>query len=540
MTTAALSVRQLRASSFVDLVLSHAQLVVWATAAVLVRVVFWLATDRTWEDALIAISHARNAVDGLGLTHHPGEGLVQGFTSALSVLIPLVGELLQDGWGLVALRVTSLLAAVAAVAYGYGIARRLGLGPWPTSFALGYLALNYNHIFYGIGGKETQIAVTAVLAVTYHVMAGQRVRTGIAIGVAMLARPDLVLLAAPVLAWAATGGTRALVRTGAAAASLVLPWLAFATLYYGSPVPHSIPALALLSPLQAIGDPGGNLAAVVGDRLTSAIAIAVRGFTPFYEDSFVVSTPIPIGLLVACGATLLVMAIRGAWVTRHVPQWWPALVFVVAFTAYRSFLQPISYFDWYLPPYTALCAFLIAAGIQSLVPRIPVVSNGLAAVLLASVALHMPFTMALESRIQREIEDDVRREVGLFLRDRMEPGEEFMSESVGYFGYYSRHTIWDQAGLTSPTAYAAARRLPPGDRRVEGLVNALRPDWAVLRPMESARLERDFPDAARCYSAIRTFGEAGRDRIGWGGLMKVTFDWSYTVYRRDGCDQPAP
>jgi hypothetical protein len=72
---------------------------------------------------------------------------------------------------------------------------------------------------------------------------------------------------------------------------------------------------------------------------------------------------------------------------------------------------------------------------------------------------------------------------------------------------------------------------------VEGLVNALRPDWAVLRPAEWERLERDFPDAARCYSAVRSFGTPGHDRIEWGGLEKVTYDESFTAYRRDGCEQ---
>jgi hypothetical protein len=539
-TSTALPLRRLRPSAVVDVTITHAPLVAWATIAVAVRLVFWTVTDRTWEDALIAISHARNAAEGLGLTNHPGEGLVHGFTSALSVLIPLLGELLHSGWGLAAIRIASLLAAAAAVAYGYAIARRLGLGPWPMSFALGYLALNYNQMFYGIGGKETQVAAAVVLAVTYHVLAGQHIRTGIALGLAMLARPDLVILAALVMALAARGGLAEAFRTGAAAASLVVPWLVFTTLYYGSPVPHSIPALALWSPLPALAGPPGEVVALVGERVTNGLATAVRAFTPFYEDSFVVSAPLPIGILVACGATMLVLAGIGAWSTRHLPRWWPAVGFVALFTVYRAFLLPTSYFDWYIPPYTALCALLIAAALQGLVRRAPIVSNVLAAVLLLAAAVHLPFTMVLESRIQREIEDGIRRPVGIYLRDAMAPGEEFISESVGYFGYYSGHTIWDQAGLTSPTAYAAARALPPEDRRVEGLVDALRPDWAVLRPMEWARLQRDFPEAAGCYSATRSFGQDGRDRIGWGGLEKVTFDWSYTVYRRDGCVQAAP
>ena len=59
-----------------------------------VRVVFWQVTDRKFEDGLITVVHAVNAVNGIGLTHHPGEPVTHGFTTAISVLVPLVGELL--------------------------------------------------------------------------------------------------------------------------------------------------------------------------------------------------------------------------------------------------------------------------------------------------------------------------------------------------------------------------------------------------------------------------------------------------------------
>lgn len=517
---------------------AHPLPVVWATAALGVRIVFWAVTDRTWEDALITISNARNAVEGLGLTNHPGEGLVHAYTSALSVLIPLVGELLRPGWGLGALRVASLVAVVVAIGFAYAISRRLGLSGWTTSLALAYLALNHNHIFYGMAGMETQVAVAVVLAGVFYILAGQYVGAGLAAGLAILARPDLVLLSVPVLVWAATRGWRALLQAGSVALGVVVPWVAFTVVYYGSPIPQSIPAKALVwSPLRDLDGLTSASLSIVGGQVAGGIANTVRGFTPFFEDTFVVSAPLPLGLLLAIGATMTILTIIGAWETRRIPGWWPALVFVSAFAAYRMLLLPPSYFDWYVPPFTAVCALLVAAGLQRMSVRTPALAKGLTVALVASVAAPFPFTTALEARIQQEVENGVRQPVGLYLGDVMSPSEEFMAESAGYFGYYSRRTIWDQPGITSPTSYAVTRTLPPEDRRVEGLVNALRPDWAVLRPMEWARLERDFPGAARCYVATRSFGVSGRDRIGWGALEKVTLDWSYTVYRREGCPQ---
>src|SRR3954447_24798000 len=125
-------------------------LVLAIVAAIGARLAFWIVTDRIWEDALITVTHARNLVAGLGLTHHPGEPVTHGFTSALSVLIPLVGEAVVHGSGIFVLRVVSLVASVAALVFAYRIAGRLKLGTWPTVLVLAYLALDQNQIFYGM------------------------------------------------------------------------------------------------------------------------------------------------------------------------------------------------------------------------------------------------------------------------------------------------------------------------------------------------------------------------------------------------------
>ena len=89
-----------------------------AIAAVLVRIVFWRHTGRVWEDSLITILHAENALQGLGLTHYkPDEPPIHGFTSPLGVLIPLAGEWLHAGSALDAIRIVSLVAAFFAVLF---------------------------------------------------------------------------------------------------------------------------------------------------------------------------------------------------------------------------------------------------------------------------------------------------------------------------------------------------------------------------------------------------------------------------------------
>ena len=513
----------------------------WMAVALLVRIAFWIVTDRVWEDALITIAHARNAVAGHGLTHHPGEGLVHGFTSALSVLIPLAGEQVADGWGITALRVASLAAAAVSILYGYLISQRLGLGAWATSFVLAVLALNQNHIFYGMAGMETEVAVAVLLGGIFHVLSRHFLRSGVLAGIAVLARPDLLLWAMPVVLWALLAGRRPLLRAASGFVAAVAPWVVFTTLYYGSPIPHTIPAKAAMwSPLPAVVASPSALIEVAGGRVTTGVVNLVRAFTPFYEDGFVVAAPVPLSVVLAVGAVVLVLALWGGWLSRRVGSWWPVLAYAVLFIVYRAALLPTGYFDWYLPPFTAVAALLVGVSVQRIATRTPSAGRVLAVALVVAGAIHLPFSMGIESRIQREIEDDIRVPVGLYLGDVVAADEAFVSESAGYFGYYSEATIWDHPGLTSPTAYAAVSSLPPEDRRIEGLVDTLHPAWAVFRPPEWARFELDFPDSARCYRAARSFGIPGRDRVEWGGLEKVSLDWSFTVYRWDEtCGPPA-
>jgi hypothetical protein len=181
------------------------------------RITFWALSGRQLEDGLITIAHARSVVEGIGLTHHPGEPPTHGFTSALSVLVPLVGELagqvvgFVDGFAFV--RAASLVALVATVVFAARIAADLGLGPWPTFFVLTYLAVGQNQIFYGMAGMETQIAVAVIVAGTHFVMRSQFAAAGVALGLAVLARPDFVLWAglafAALLMWDARRALRA-------------------------------------------------------------------------------------------------------------------------------------------------------------------------------------------------------------------------------------------------------------------------------------------------------------------------------------------
>lgn len=518
---------------------THWLLLAGCVVGVGARLAFWALTNRTWEDALITLAHVRNAAEGNGLTHHAGEGAVHGFTSALSVLIPLSSEVIASGTGLTVMRIASLIAAVLAIGYGYAIARRIGLSQWPTAFVVAYLALDQLHIFFGMSGMETQVAVATLLAAVYYVLRGQAVATGVASGLTALARPDLAVWLILAIAWSLSTGRWSGLKTAATASILVVPWLIFTTLYYGSPIPHTI--LAKAAAYSAT--PGVDAAWIdwigwAGEQVGTSVLALLRAFMPFYEDGAVVAAPIPASLLSLVGIAMLVLAVLGAWRTRNVTSWRPALAYVAIFLVFWLLLvPPVGYFNWYLPPFTALVAILVGAGLERLFQTGPRVSVAATIGLVLATGAHIPWSFPLDARIQAEIDDGVRRTAGLYLGTVVPRGEAVVAEPAGYLGYYSRATLWDYPGLTSPTSYAALISLPAERRSVAELLVTLEPSWAALRPNEWDAVKDDHPAAAACYSIVKTVGTPQAPVVGLNGLVKWNQDWSFIVLRRD-CSSP--
>ncbi len=504
-------------------------------AGLAARIVTWAVAERRLDDALITIKHAKNFADGHGLIHHLGEdGPVHGFTSALSVLVPLPGELVAEGGGLLVIRLASLVAFVVAVAYAYRIARELGLGTWPTALVLGYLALDQNQIFYGTAGLETQIAVAILLAGVYYVLVEDFTKSGIWLGLAMLARPDFALWVAPAFVFLLIRSRDGVARTWLAAIAVVAPWVIFATIYYGSPIANTIVAKSQafspdFPPLGAPGDWldfGWNLLKSHKDDWTT--------LAPFLERAFILDTPLPRVVLKLVAWTVGALAIVGAFATWRRPSWRPAIVFVLLWIAYKIVFLTVGYFEWYGVPALAVIFLLAGAGLQWLTAtRARPLAAVAATALVLAYAIHIPFTLPLEARVQHEIEDPVRDQVGRYLGEVAKPGETIVTEPAGFVGFYTNATLYDFPGLTSTTVTDALDEHPEASTTV-GLVPLLQPDWLVLRPGEVEFLELAYPEAAASYREVERFAVSEADSsLELGGLSILNVDRDFIVLRRE-------
>jgi hypothetical protein len=483
--------------------------------AILSRLLFWFYTGRIWEDALISVTAARQVWEGGGLTHHAIEPRVHSFTSALGQLILIIGEGFGTGQGILVMRIASLAAAVAAIYYAYRICLKFRLGWAPQTFFLGFLALSHLHIFFGMAGMETQIAVALILAAVHYWLECRFVALGVACGLAVMCRPELALFgltgAIGVLVWHRASFLRFAVCGVVTAA----PWYIFATLYYGSPLPHTIrvKSIAMMrTPFASI------------EEIWSYIKHwSWRQIAPFYDYWAAYRAPIPDGIIMTTAAVFFALFLYGIWRTAKEDRRSVVISsFILGYVAYMILTTNGGYSMWYLPPMTAVMALFVAAGLSGL-------PSAAAIVLLGVYVLPLPFTLVLDRLVQQNIEIGVREHVGRALDHLMGPNDTAMLEPLGYIGWYAfNKTIYDYPGLSSKIAFEAMKKR----RNLLHMIDELRPSYIVLRANELKTMHEFFPVMSKEYEPQEHFAVDASARNDFGGLSYYSSDYEFTILKK--------
>ncbi|HEX6851365.1 MAG TPA: hypothetical protein VF139_08135 [Candidatus Polarisedimenticolaceae bacterium] len=208
----------------------------------------------TWivDDAFITFRVIDNFVHGLGLTWNPGER-VQVFTHPLWMFV-MTGVHAVTREFLVSTLATSLAACLAALE----VARRSfgrAEAAWRLALVVGIVVSSKTVADYTSSGLENALAYLIVAAFVLQAGRVDEAPTprGVAIlwtlaSLAFLNRHDAVLLCLPAAGWLTWRSAVTLGRTALLAAALgCLPgllWVAFATFYFGFPLPNTYYAKA--------------------------------------------------------------------------------------------------------------------------------------------------------------------------------------------------------------------------------------------------------------------------------------------------------
>lgn len=435
-----------------------------ALAAVAARLVFHAVTGATFEDAYISLRYAENLATGQGLLYNPGER-VFGASTPLYVLL-LAG---LHALGIPALAAARLLCIAAdgltTWLWSRWLLRQTGSWHGPALFAA-LFGLAPIMVQVGVSGMETSLALLCLSVALLADHAGRRWGTGVALGLLCLLRPDGTLAAATILGCAAWRERRVPWEAGLAAAAVVAPWTIWALGYYGTLIPHSIPAKAAAYNLHRAG-------ALPNLLDTLAHLAPIRG--PWWR--LVLATVLAPALLAGLG------------VAARTPHWRPPAVLFGVWWLYLV-LPGTLLFTWYYPP-LLLPALVVAglgarpalAGALRLARRCcaaagPALRPAVAGCLSLALAAGLTEVTLRAARIQRA-EAGVRRAVGLWLREHTPADALVAAEPIGYIGYYSRRRMLDEVGLVTPGMVPLNRE---GDGWFARMLQRYRPDYVVERP----------------------------------------------------------
>lgn len=521
-----------------------------AGVGMVLRLVFWIYTQRYWEDALITCLHSENMASGLGLTHvRPGEPPLHGFTSPLSVLVPLIGDLIKVGFGVEFLKLVSIPASALTVFYMLGICihTHVRLSAPLAIVAMGFVAVEHHQILWGMAGMETQLAVLILVMSVYYTMTLNVVPLGISLGLCMLARPDYAFWTVIVGVYVLIRQPRSFVKVAGIALAVYMPWIIFTTAYYGSPIPNTIFAKGLgytkwwekvdeLSFFAIKRHTWLVLAEQLHVHLGPLFAGHAAGLHLYFTDG--PESPIAnLMFLFAVGGTLVIV-IRRQWVL------WPLVALVVVYSLYYIFLVPVI-FGWYKMPYIATLLILCLWGIQSLTGWVRDqkwrwgVEGAYAAVYLGLFISVLPISFHAERMIQFHIENDVRKQAGLYIKEHIEPDQAVGCEPLGYMGYYSRANIYDWPGLASRTVVAWSEEQPPERRSLENMCKDLRPEYLFLRDMEVLYHFESNDWIKENYHVVKVFqvDPEKREKIPW---IDRNVDTVFRIYKKNHPDDDLP
>ncbi len=419
----------------------------------------WIPGLRTIDDAYITFRYARNILAGVGFVFNPGEPVL-GTTTGLYTLLMAGLGLLTGGvaanFPLLASLVNALADAATCVLL-YQLGRRFHYPLAGAAAAIGWTIAPFS-VTFAIGGLETSLYVFFLTAAVYAYTEMRLTLVALLAGLSVLTRPDAVILLAPLaLDWLIRivrkdPAYRVTWKALGAFSGPVAAWVIFASLYFGSVIPHSVNAKLLAYRLEP----------------TEALVRLLQHYaTPFLTENWVGSAAaVAVGIILF--PFLYLVGVRQG--LKKAPRLWPWLLYPVFYFIFFAIANPLI-FRWYLTPLLPAYTLTILIGLEELLRLIlkihpPVNIHSPVGWIVAVVLLVLPLGGNLSewtlhpdhgpdrpapnmAYIKLEL---LYRQAADQIRSELSGDSVLAAGDVGVLGYYTPARILDTVGLNSPEA----------------------------------------------------------------------------------------
>jgi len=390
-------------------------------------VFLWTNTPYDIDDALITYRYADNIATGIGFVYNPGEHIL-GTSTPLYTLILATLRLLGIPVPL-ASNVLNFLASIAIVAVTMVLVQQLSGSSITGMLAVSILLVQGSFLRYSMAGMETPLYTLLIVATFFAFINQHTWLSATLAALAALTRLDGLGIVGAVLLACWIQRRRLPLKEMLTVALILAPWVVFAFLYFGSPIP-----LAMLAKQQHLRASGGS---------------------KFWIWDWLFLRPLKaelyLPLFMLCGVVWLLCKRSNFSRWMAIMAW--LIAYLVAYTAVA-----IDFYEWYLVPvYPVLAGFAALGlhGIWTLVSKHwPPVVQVLGSVVGLALVLNPYLWNAYESvrgyKQYLVCVEGTRVLAGAWLRDHTPTNTRVAAGAIGHIGYESKRYIIDTAGLVTP------------------------------------------------------------------------------------------
>lgn len=462
---------------------------------ILSALIFALFNGWGYDDPYITYRYADNLANGDGFVYNLGENVL----STTSPLFTLILALLKPLWA--DTQKTALLIGSLSLSLGGLFLWKLGEHWQKRSIAwAGLLVFPIFPLLLQTLSSETPLYLFLSIVALYHSFRGRYSTSFIFGAFSTLTRPEGLLLLAILVVYHIIKQRGLPVIPLLLAMLIILPWVIFATLNFGSPVP------ATLSAKQHQGS------LVESERILSRIPTILEwGYVQRWNYWF--------------GLGLVILGI--AAIRRRDIQITMALIWSASHIIALAVLGVSGYFWYYAPLVPGL---IIAAGNgidfisktlrTKLEIRLWIMRSASFFVAVALVAPTISQVFDLKQNPDRRLK--IYRAIGEWVEANTEADASIGALEVGIIGYYGKRRMIDFAGVIQPSI---AEQLTPTSSYTEATTWAIqiyKPDYLILSSSWSSTLMDGYVNP-HCRS-IKTFSGT---EFGYGGNFNIyTCDWA--------------
>ena len=394
-----------------------------------------------FDDAFITFRYARNIAAGSGFVYNLNQPVLGTTTPLFSAVLASIGALLGPNVIPHAAFVVSIVADCISAWLIFRLARSAFADDRVALLLSLAFALSPFRLSVAIGGMEASLfTLLLLLAFERLVIARTLISGSLFAALAILTRPDAPIALTPLFAYLFLRDRRFALGATAVVTALVLPWTAWATFNFGSPLPHSIAAKA--SAYQS--SPG--FAAYFISAFLATGTLAQYTVTPL--------------LLITSFASLSVVVTGTILMARRRPEFISLVSYAPLFLALMVLANAPMFFPWYYYPILPSLIFAAAAlvwflPIRSRAPRLGLLALTIVGTLLIPTYLMQSSPSWPLSR-EREI---AYHDACRFLQTYSRPDEVVLAPDIGVIGWcLPDNEMLDPIGLVSP---GAMPYLPP-------------------------------------------------------------------------------